>query len=82
MDCKSCGCEQINLGTTDGCIQRDGCGSAGLLSHWLVVLSSKRKPTKEARPLWWSTFYQLHERPVAHCVLNYDLDKSEKFEKF
>ncbi len=43
MDCKSCGCEQINLGTTDGCIQRDGCGSAGLLSHWLVSIVFEEK---------------------------------------
>ena len=61
-------------------LQRDGCESAGEVVP--LVGGYRWKPTKEARPLWWSTFYQLHERTVAHCVLNYDLDKSEKFEKF
>ena len=81
MECKSCGCEQITLGTTDECFNVMVAKAPEKLCHWLVGIVSKRKLTKEARPLWWSTFCQLHERPVVHCVLNYDLDKFEKFEK-
>jgi len=43
MECKSCGCEQINLGTTDGCFNVMVAKAPEKLSHWLVGIVFEKK---------------------------------------